>query len=520
MKKVVLPKILEESLNCKTLQEFYELLTGGNIVITNSSSYYSDPQIKYVVGNRLIPYTKPIERNDLPHSIRIEYSEYYSYDNVKKTSYRDDTAVKPYKCTHPIYYFDESGKIYSTYLSIEPEDGTKYKYAKDYDWYYNRPAYYYDIATMTLVVDKWKEVNHITEVDACYINSENNLFEWYEKTHDEYQIKWFKQYEINYRDGRGCNTMDLCFVMTHPEIELLSKMVINDTVGLPLLTRICSTSTGSVSNTDRQSYERMFKTGTNSKEIFQLPMNFVRALWDETTISVWDAARKMVKLRNCSIDDFIRCQNLHLRSDQWTKIDAILRKKYNEENIFSLNTLLNYIQRIDVNEAIELDEALALIEDTIIMFLQVNQEPNFDTDSLKRTHDLIMRVCKEVRQENTVKGVAEAYNDKYKFEYGNFLIRQIKDYDDLMDEGNQQQNCLRYCYAHRIADKSSVIYVMRKKTSPDKSYISLEIDPTGEFLRQKYGTRNSVISNKSELECIEKWNEFRLKINAQTANLD
>ena len=82
-----------------------------------------------------------------------------------------------------------------------------------------------------------------------------------------------------------------------------------------------------------------------------------------------------------------------------------------------------------------------------------------------------------------------------------------------MDEGRQQDNCLRYCYASRIANGTSVIYVMRSKKDPDKSLISVEIDPTGAFRRQQYLSHDRDIKDQKQLNFLEKWDKYREKIN-------
>jgi hypothetical protein len=251
-------------------------------------------------------------------------------------------------------------------------------------------------------------------------------------------------------------------------------------------------------------------------------MDAVKVLWNKPSIQYWDSTRKLLKLRNCSVDDIIRCDEYGYNADIYRKIDEILRAKDAEGNpIFSFTGLVNYLRRIDVNEAIGLYEGTILIKDTITMAKQANQLTSnlFDTDSLKRTHDVMMRNATIVRNEKIAQGVALACNDKYNYQLGEYFVRQIKTYDDLINEGEQQQNCLRYCYADSIARKTCLIYVMRRVDDPDHSLISIELDPTGTNVRQQLMRYNTPINSKKELEFLSKWAEYREKVNAKENNI-
>ena len=74
---------------------------------------------------------------------------------------------------------------------------------------------------------------------------------------------------------------------------------------------------------------------------------------------------------------------------------------------------------------------------------------------------------------------------KYDYTEGVYFVRGIRSHDDLLDEANQQHNCVA-AYGSRIANGSSYIYVLREVAKPDKSLITIELSPDGRNIRQKY----------------------------------
>lgn len=517
--------LLEKTYECKNLEELYTLINGTNSVWSSDSNGYWGNNRDYFLGtlygNTILNGSriKDSEIDNFPELYPVNFETYYEY-NGGETLRNPDWVRLPQEIKKNFLYFGEDEKVYMTNLSFVPKDPNKIIRASDG---YRGSRHYYEKDNVILKVAKWKTVERIADIDLLCLQPVSVVLNWY-KQKNQYGYKWLMEdylgQDRNHNNGRYYYRRfdaDIPFIVTHSELELLDKMTINDRKGLALIDSIANKYS---TKSDRQMYNRMFKNGTKAADIFALPMNFVRVLWSKPDIKTWDTTRKMVNLRDCTIDDIVRCDERNMRNDQYGKIDEILRAKdHNGKPVFTFTTLLNYLQKIDVNEAIELDEGLALIADTITMARQARQIPNFDTDSLKRTHDIMMRNARYVRNEKTVQGIEASCNKKYNFQDGKYFVRQIESYADLMDEGEQQHNCLRYCYASRIADKTSLIYVMRKVDEPKKSLISIELDPTGEVVRQKLAAYNAQITNEGQLKFIEKWNDYRAKINAKEENI-
>ena len=96
---------------------------------------------------------------------------------------------------------------------------------------------------------------------------------------------------------------------------------------------------------------------------------------------------------------------------------------------------------------------------------------------------------------------------KYNYTEGVYFVRAITSHDDLLDEANQQHNCVA-SYGRRIANGSSYIYVMREVANPEKSLITIELSPNGKTIRQKFLAYNRPIHNKSQSDFIERWLKF------------
>ena len=92
----------------------------------------------------------------------------------------------------------------------------------------------------------------------------------------------------------------------------------------------------------------------------------------------------------------------------------------------------------------------------------------------------------------------------YDYNEGIYFVRAIRDQDDLLDEANQQHNCVA-SYGSNIANGKSYIYVMREVARPDKSLITIELSPNGKTIRQKFLAYNQAIHNKSQSDFIERW---------------
>ena len=185
-----------------------------------------------------------------------------------------------------------------------------------------------------------------------------------------------------------------------------------------------------------------------------------------------------------------------------------MNQKHENKAVFTFSTLVNYLQRLDQYEAIGTYEALTLISDYLESCRLLEMKPRIDGDSLKREHDVAARLVRQKRNEIEAQKMTNGCKklQEYNYENEKFIIRGVRDYDDLLNEAKQQHNCVA-SYSSRIASGHSLIFVMRRKESPNRSYVTIELSPDLLTVRQKFMAYNQPIRDKETTEFINEWQE-------------
>lgn len=358
-----------------------------------------------------------------------------------------------------------------------------------------------DVSRIYLTKPVWR--------DGLYLQSFSEILNWVE---NPYYRNWINEY-VNQQESELAIT-SLAFLVTRPELEIINKIDINGQKGPTCFYDLMTGGYcwGNLSSMFPQ-WNRIFKAGTKIKDICSLPTQLIHSLWNNPDLSQWDTARKMITLRGCTPDEIIRLSENRDRV-RLNKIDEIIRAKYDDKPIFTIETLLNYINRLDVYQGVYEWEALDLIRDCLSMCRTLNRDPKdvFEKDSIKREHDLLMRSKRNYVDPKIIEGINKSCTDRFAYKNNQYFVRQIKSYEDLVDEGTRQHNCLVNAYSKRIAEGTSLIYVMRSLKNPESSLISIELDPSGQDIRQKYLAYNQYITNPDQLKFIKEWNQFRQKI--------
>lgn len=137
-------------------------------------------------------------------------------------------------------------------------------------------------------------------------------------------------------------------------------------------------------------------------------------------------------------------------------------------------------------------------------------------EDLPLYHKKIIRRKAQKIDKDTSEGLEIASKKLVKYEYkpddGNFVYTIPKTYEDIQNEAEQQGNCLaRAGYAQRIIGGTSVIVFMRKKETPERSYITMEI--VGDTINQAYLASNVPPTQKDKEEIKKYANHFNLTYN-------
>ena len=94
---------------------------------------------------------------------------------------------------------------------------------------------------------------------------------------------------------------------------------------------------------------------------------------------------------------------------------------------------------------------------------------------------------------------------------GFFPFLYLSTTTELLEEANQQRNCLA-CYANSYANGRAQIFFMRKKSAPEKSYISIEMSSDMTEFRQVYYACNRAVDNAQDLAFLNEWKEHISKM--------
>ena len=228
-----------------------------------------------------------------------------------------------------------------------------------------------------------------------------------------------------------------------------------------------------------------------------------------------DKDRRLEIWKACGFDPIKETHRLSNYQELFNQRDflRLLNVKKNGKNLFTVPSLTRHLDRLDTFEAIPAEDALTLLMDYLSMCEQLNMEPRLDSDSLKREHHIASRLCRIKTSEEANKGIVDTWEEYkvYDVTSGQYLIRCIKSHEDLLDEAKQQHNCVA-SYADRIREKMSVIFVLRAKKDPDKSIVTIEVDPETFHLRQAYLSHNRKVTNPTINSFIRRWRKHCIKV--------
>lgn len=273
----------------------------------------------------------------------------------------------------------------------------------------------------------------------------------------------------------------------------------------------------STSENERQIINRLCQAGNSPKDIFKTTSAVIKTLKNDTNLSTWDVFRRMCK-KGVLSDDSVKIAYDRQWNDRYFEyVNRILGKQYKGKRVFTWDSLVNYLMRVDMYEAIDDREALPLLYDYISMCLQLGMEPRTDGDSLKREHDIAARLMREKKDPALDERIRKMVEDEKvradggdaklalcNYSDGKYFIRPAAGYDDLIDEATQQHSCVA-CYGRRIAEGKTRIFFMREVANPGKSLITVEVDPDLTTIRQKAKECNHSIRDKEQTEFLENW---------------
>lgn len=305
----------------------------------------------------------------------------------------------------------------------------------------------FDFATLSFYDDKVQPTSIIPD---CFMEKTTEGGIWY------YAVKWWCQnrnirsssriaLEMSSIEKAGAVGIKLVPVgFSTPELEhlhfdkdfvaLVKEANHKDMNGLPLLSR--GVFTAIVEKTRRKNYEKRGYSATFIDILFEFSNLFDEAP-DEEIHELWHLYQhhSLYLLGKCQRTDFIIC---------WW------------------------------NLAHTLNEPL-FIRSSPIIALQERKE----RATLKR-YDMLSPAIKK-------------YNDLPSLYYENdeYFVRPLISAQDFHDEATQQNNCVERIYMKEVAKNDTHIVVLRRKSNPSQSFITVEVDGCGKRVVQYLAKNNA-----------------------------
>lgn len=369
-----------------------------------------------------------------------------------------------------------------------------------------RHGYYGGFSEMSVifpeVIDLFREHNPycaINEYLEYYLNKKENAM--------TYGWRWYR-----YNKPTENALLEYAVLyLQYPQIEQLVKCGLQEIVL-------------NWANDSSPLYQRSFKKGNNINEITKLPKFAWQSLKNKgiSDIKIWNELRVWIQKDNLTKDQLDTVLNLNITEAQTIKlIRGILNSEYDGKKLYTLDSLLNYLERVDMYQAINTNDSIVILRDYIRMALECGVKPLTDSNSLKREHDVVMRnyhiLMKEKRQEFQ-DSLGECFADrgeelsKYEFSNTELIVISPKCIDDLIKEGSNNHNCVA-SYFENFAKGQSNIFFIRKKDAPDDSYITIELNSDFSKIKQAFYSSNREITNQNDLYFINSWIEHNKQIN-------
>lgn len=201
----------------------------------------------------------------------------------------------------------------------------------------------------------------------------------------------------------------------------------------------------------------------------------------------------------------------------------------------SIEQIQNYIVRQMKDEKMTLREVLTTWSD----YLSMAKRLKLDTDDaiiyrvrkLRQRHDELVEICNDKADAIRAGEILEMYPNiekvmsgikaKYEFSDDKYTVIVPEKIEDILLEGRTLHHCVSNDkYWERIAENESYVMFLRRTSSPDKAYYTLEVEPGG-TIRQKrtmYDRQNEDIEEATSF--LRKWQcEIRARMSGKDRKL-
>ena len=189
----------------------------------------------------------------------------------------------------------------------------------------------------------------------------------------------------------------------------------------------------------------------------------------------------------------------------------VLRQSWDGQPLYTMSSLLDYLEHIRLRQGLEPETALTLLKDYNDACLRLGAEPVVKSANLERDHDFMSRLYSKLTEEERVKALRASFKRRagelkdLEYTDGRLSVVIPQSPKDLYEEGRNNHNCVAsYAEAH-AAGKTSVLFI-RKTEKPEESYITVELDTNRHTVRQAFYGHNRRIDTEDS-RFIDAWLE-------------
>lgn len=271
-------------------------------------------------------------------------------------------------------------------------------------------------------------------------------------------------------------------------------------------------------------FKRNFKKGNNLDEISMMPKWLWKMCLDNGMgLDQWNEIRIWYKKDKFSRETGEAIFTLGVNdSGTIKKIRKLCLAEFNGKRLYTINSLINYLGRVDMYQAIRLLDAIEILNDYIRMCVQMGVEPNTNSNSLKREHDVQARnfytwhSAERTKQYNAQFEERAKVLNKYAYEDDDLIVMIPKTPTDMINEGIHNSNCVgSYCSSY--AEGNANIFFVRRKAAPESSYITVQLNGPCTAYTQAYYSCNRRINSLKDLSFIKKWLDHNKEVNKDYA---
>lgn len=214
--------------------------------------------------------------------------------------------------------------------------------------------------------------------------------------------------------------------------------------------------------------------------------------------SLTDADILRILTNTTSLKEYYGTRNWEYNYRNVASFNYLLGKGYNTK------ALLNYIDYCKTYEAIEdMDFLLRELVDYVRMMSELSTKYDKYPRHLLTTHRIASRNYTRLKQEFNEEKFRQRINKDYECTFGEYRFIYPESTQEIKDEASQQSNCVA-SYIDKVIDGQCHIMFLRKKDSPDKSLVTIEI--VDNKIVQAKRRFNDPVTFEDQ-EAIDKWNK-------------